>query len=690
MTENRFVNREISWLDFNARVLQEAKDENVPLIDRLRFIGIFSNNLDEFYKVRYATVKRIARVEEAKNKVFGDRPAEVLLQEITQKTIDLQKESLEILNSLHAALEKENIFFVNETEVNEEQQVFINTHFSQEIGPSLVTLMLNDIQSISRIKDSNAYLAVRLELVTESHPYLDPVQYALIEIPSSLNRFVVLPSVKGKTQVMMLDDLIRTQLSTIFDVFQCNKMEAHMVKFSRDAELDIDDDFSKSYVEKVAESVKDRSHGEAVRFVYDKEIAEDTLSLLLNRLEIDNRDSVINGGRYHNRRDYMNFPDLGRTDLRYQPLEPLPIVDFDLNRSMFSQIAVKDRLMATPYHSFAYLVKFLREAAIDPKVKSISITIYRLSKFSNVASSLVQAARNGKRVTVQIELQARFDEAANIRYAEEMKKEGIRLIFGVPGLKVHSKICIVHRLEGDKLKRYGIVSTGNFNESTAKLYTDYTLFTAYQPILKEVDKVFQFLDASYRINKYKHLVISPHKTASYFTSLIKSEIKNVESGKKGMIRLKMNSLTNYSMVESLYNASRSGVKTQLIIRGVCCLIPGVKGMSENIEVISVVDKFLEHTRLMIFENDGNPHVFISSADWMTRNIENRVEVSCPIYDAEIKSDLIANFSMTWNDNAKARILNGTTPNMYKSSSDKRQRSQIEIYNHYKNKLSLED
>jgi polyphosphate kinase len=496
--------------------------------------------------------------------------------------------------------------------------------------------------------------------------------------------------VKGKTQVMMLDDLIRTQLSTIFDVFQCNKMEAHMVKFSRDAELDIDDDFSKSYVEKVAESVKDRSHGEAVRFVYDKEIAEDTLSLLLNRLEIDNRDSVINGGRYHNRRDYMNFPDLGRTDLRYQPLEPLPIVDFDLNRSMFSQIAVKDRLMATPYHSFAYLVKFLREAAIDPKVKSISITIYRLSKLSNVASSLVQAARNGKRVTVQIELQARFDEAANIRYAEEMKKEGIRLIFGVPGLKVHSKICIVHRLEGDKLKRYGIVSTGNFNESTAKLYTDYTLFTAYQPILKEVDKVFQFLDASYRINKYKHLVISPHKTASYFTSLIKSEIKNVESGKKGMIRLKMNSLTNYSMVESLYNASRSGVKIQLIIRGVCCLIPGVKGMSENIEVISVVDKFLEHTRLMIFENDGNPHVFISSADWMTRNIENRVEVSCPIYDAEIKSDLIANFSMTWNDNAKARILNGTTPNMYKSSSDKRQRSQIEIYNHYKNKLSLED
>ena len=687
MSQNRFVNREISWLDFNARVLQEAQDENVPLIERLRFIGIFSNNLDEFYKVRYATVKRIARLEEVKNRVFGDRPAEVLLKEITNKTIALQKESLDTLNALHAALEQENIFIVREDEINEEQRAFINTYFSQEVGPSLVTLMLNNIESISRIKDINAFLAVRMELDAEKHPFLDPIQFALIEIPSSLKRFVVLPSAKGKTHVMLLDDLIRTQLSTIFDVFQSKMIEAHMVKFSRDAELDIDDDLSKSYVEKVAESVKDRSHGEAVRFVYDQDIAEDTLSLLLDRLDIDSRDSVIAGGRYHNRRDYIKFPDLGRSDLKYQPQDPLPIVDFDLHKSVFSQIATKDRLMFTPYHSFAYLVKFLREAAIDPNVKSISITIYRLSKLSNVASALIQAARNGKRVTVQIELQARFDEEANISYAEEMKKEGIRLIFGVPGLKVHSKICVVHRLEGDKLKRYGFVSTGNFNESTAKIYTDYTLFTSNQSILKEVDKVFRFLEASYRVNKYKHLVVSPHSTSSFFTSLIEQEIDHVINGKTGLIKLKMNSLTNYNIIETLYDASRAGVHIQLIVRGVCCLIPGIEGMSENIEVISVVDKFLEHTRMMIFENDGDPLVYISSADWMTRNLDNRVEVSCPIYDPDIKQDLLDTFAITWADTVKARLLNGKEPNSYKKSSSEQRRTQIDLYNHYKNKLS---
>ena len=689
MSQNRFVNREISWLDFNARVLQEAQDENVPLIERLRFIGIFSNNLDEFYKVRYATVKRIARLEEAKNKVFGDQPAEVILKEITNKTIALQKESLDILNALHAALEQENIFIVREDEINEEQRTFINTYFSQEVEPSLVTLMLNNIESISRIKDVNAFLAIRMELDAEKHPFLDPTQFALIEIPSSLKRFVVLPSAKGKTHVMMLDDLIRTQLSTIFDMFQSKAIEAHMVKFSRDAELDIEDDLSKSYVEKVAESVKDRSYGDAVRFVYDQDIAEDTLTLLLNRLEIDSRDSVIAGGRYHNRRDYIKFPDLGRSDLKYKPQDPLPIVDFYLHKSIFSQIATKDRLMFTPYHSFAYLVKFLREAAIDPNVKSISITIYRLSKLSNVASALIQAARNGKRVTVQIELQARFDEEANISYAEEMKKEGIRLVFGLPGLKVHSKICVVHRIEGDKLKRYGFISTGNFNESTAKIYTDYTLFTSNQSILKEVDKVFRFLEASYHINKYKHLIVSPQSTASFFTSLIDQEIKYVQQGKKGLIKLKMNSLTNYNIIETLYDASRAGVHIQLIVRGVCCLIPGIKGMSENIEVISVVDKFLEHTRLMIFENDGDPLVYISSADWMTRNLDNRVEVSCPIYDADIKQDLLETFAITWADNVKARLLNGNEPNIHKKSSTEQRRTQIDLYNHYKNKLNLE-
>ncbi|MGB0261066.1 MAG: polyphosphate kinase 1 [Flavobacteriaceae bacterium] len=687
MSKNQFVNREISWLDFNARVLQEAQDPNVPLIERLRFIGIFSNNLDEFFKVRYATVKRIARAEERHGKIFGERSAEDLLQEITQKTITLQQNSLETLNSLMDEMAKENIFFVNETQLTSKQKEFVNTYFNEQVGPALITLVLNDLQSIAQLNDQNAFLAVRFELDTEKHPFNDPVQYALIEIPSSVQRFVVLPSEDESTYVMMLDDLIRNQLASIFGVFDYTKIEAHMIKFSRDAELDLDDDLNKSYVEKVAESVKERSEGEPVRFVYDKEIAEDTLSLLLSRMEIDAHDSIIPGGRYHNRRDYMKFPSLGRKDLLYNSLPPLLAPDFDLNKSILAQVAVKDRLIHTPYHTFTYVVKFLREAAIDPKVKSVYITIYRLSKISNVASSLIQAARNGKRVTVQIELQARFDEAANIQYAEVMKKEGIRLIFGVPGLKVHAKTCMIQRKEGNKLKRYGFVSTGNFNESTAKLYTDYTLFTAHQPILKEIGKVFDFLEASFQIKKYKHLVTSPHHSASFFQSLIAQEIQNAQSGRPASIKIKFNSITNYPMIESLYEASRAGVKVQMIIRGVCCLVPGVEGQSENIEVISVIDRYLEHTRLIIFENNGSPKVYISSADWMTRNLHNRVEVSCPIYEEDIKQELIETFDICWKDNVKARLVNTSTNNEYRVNTESKTRTQHALYDFYKQKFA---
>ncbi len=687
MSKNQFVNREISWLDFNARVLQEAQDPNVPLIERLRFIGIFSNNLDEFFKVRYATVKRIARAEERLGKIFGEHSAEDLLQEITQKTIALQQNSLDTLNSLMGEMAKENIFFVNESQLTSKQKEFVNTYFNEQVGPALITLILNDLKSIAQLNDQNAFLAVRFELDTEKHPFNDPIQYALIEIPSSIQRFVVLPSENDATYVMMLDDLIRFQLASIFGVFAYTKIEAHMIKFSRDAELDLDDDLGKSYVEKVAESVKERSEGEPVRFVYDKEIAKDTLSLLLSRMEIDTHDSIIPGGRYHNRRDYMKFPSLGRKDLLYNSMPPLLAPDFDLNKSILAQVAVKDRLIHTPYHTFTYVVKFLREAAIDPKVKSVFITIYRLSKISNVASSLIQAARNGKRVTVQIELQARFDEAANIQYAEVMKKEGIRLIFGVPGLKVHAKICMIQRKEADGLKRYGFVSTGNFNESTAKLYTDYTLFTAHQPILKETGKVFDFLEASYQIKKYKHLVTSPHHSAAFFQSLISQEIQNARSGRPASIKLKLNSVTNYPMIVSLYEASRAGVKIQMIVRGICCLVPGVEGQSENIEVISVVDRYLEHTRLLIFENNGAPKVYISSADWMTRNLHNRVEVSCPIYEEDIKQELIEAFDICWKDNVKARLVNTNTNNEYRHNAEAKTRTQQALYDHYNQKLA---
>jgi polyphosphate kinase len=382
----------------------------------------------------------------------------------------------------------------------------------------------------------------------------------------------------------------------------------------------------------------------------------------------------------------MDFPSLGRTNLLYDKIVPLPVKGLSLEGSIFETIAKKDFLQYAPYHTFSYVVKFLREAALDPQVKAIKITIYRLAQISHVASSLINAAKNGKKVMVSMEIQARFDEEANIAYAEQMQREGVQLIFGVQGLKVHSKMCIIEREEDKKIKRYGFISTGNFNESTAKIYTDYTLFTANQRILKDVNKVFNFFEVNYKIYRFKHIITSPHYTKNKFFNLIDREINNVKEGKPGYIKLKMNSISNYPMIDKLYEASQAGVKIQMIVRGICCLVPGVKGISENIEVISIVDKFLEHTRLYVFCNNNNPLVYISSADFMTRNIENRVEVSCPIYDKDIKEELIDTFHICWNDNVKARILNKAQNNTYKRNDKPQYRSQFEAYNYLKNKL----
>ncbi|CAI8336572.1 MAG: Polyphosphate kinase [Bacteroidota bacterium] len=410
------------------------------------------------------------------------------------------------------------------------------------------------------------------------------------------------------------------------------------------------------------------------------------LDLLLDKFQIGSRDSIIPGGRYHNRRDYMKFPSLGRTDLLYDKKPPLPIKGFSLDQSILTQIAKKDFLLYTPYHSFAYVIKFLREAALDPKVKSIFITIYRLSDDSQVANALIQAARNGKQVTVQIELQARFDEESNIRYAEILKNEGVHLIFGVPSLKVHSKICLIQRQEANKLMRYGFISTGNFNESTARIYTDYTLFTVNQQLLKEVNRVFNFLEKSYKVPSHKHLLISPFTTSTGLKERIEREIGLAKEGKNALIRIKINNLTNYDMVEALYNASQAGVQIRMIVRGICCLVPGVKGISENIEVISVVDRFLEHPRMVIFENGGDRDIFISSSDWMTRNLDNRVEVSCPIYDKEIQQELVDTFELSWNDNVKSRWVNDDSKPVYRTNGAATLRSQEATYLYYYNKI----
>lgn len=680
INSNTYINREISWLQFNERVLQEAEDESVPLIERLRFLGIFSNNLDEFFKVRYATVKRIDEAGKTGKSELGGISAGELLEIITQIVIKQQSDSLEILATIHKRLEDENIHIVNETQIDESQHRFIKNYFIQHVSPALVIIILSELVKLPTLKDSAAYLAVKMVFSDQKK------QFALIEIPKTLDRFVVLPKQGPDNYIILMDDLLRYCLNDIFNIFKYESVSAHMIKITRDGELDFESDLSKSFIEKISDSVKHRQIGEPVRFVYDKTIDDETLQLLMSMMGIDAKDSVIPGGRYHNRRDYMDFPSLGRTDLLYEKIEPLPIKGLSLETSIFNNIAKKDYLLHTPYQTFSYVVKFLREAALDPKVKNIKITIYRLAQISHVASSLINAAKNGKKVTVAIELQARFDEQANIDYAEQMQTDGINLLFGVKGLKVHSKMCVIEREENNKIKRYGFLSTGNFNESTATLYTDYTLFTSDQRILKDVVKVFDFFETNYRIFRYKHIIVSPHYTKSKLFKLIDSEIENVKNGKPAFIKLKLNSLSSYMMVDKLYEASRAGVKIQMIVRGICCLVPGIKGMSENIEVISIIDKFLEHTRLLVFCNNNDPKIYISSADWMSRNIENRVEVTCPIYDQDIKNELLDVFDIAWNDNVKARLLCGTHENKYRHNNLPKVRSQFEIYNYYVNKL----
>ncbi len=692
---NPYIDREKSWLTFNARVLQEAADQNVPLLDRLRFLGIFSNNLDEFFRVRYAAIRRMSLENIDTKPILGDISAEQLLKDITEIVIEHQSESLRILNDIEKKLEKEGIYIINEKEINKEQEAFIKDFFIQKVSPELVTIMLNDLVEFPLIKDTSGYLAVKLVMKKNKSGIISQllndreIRYAIVEIPKTINRFVVLPTNSEKQHIILLDDVIRYSIDSIFNIFDYESIDAHMIKITRDAQLEFDSDLSKSFIEKISYSVKERRVGEPVRFVYDQAIDNDTLEFFLNRMKIDSSDSIIPGGRYHNRRDYMDFPNLGRYDLLYKQNVPLPIQGLTLDGSMLESIKEKDYLLHAPYQSFSYVIRFLREAALDPKVQSIKITLYRLSKNSQIVSSLINAAKNGKKVTVQIELQARFDEASNISYAEQMQEEGINLIFGVKGLKVHSKICVVERVENEEMTRYGFISTGNFSESSAKIYTDVTLFTSNSKILKDISKVFEFFEVNYRVHRYKHLIVSPHYTRSRFVKLIDREIKNALEGKPAYINLKMNSLSDYKMIDKLYDASMAGVKIKLIIRGICCLVPGVKKLSENIEAISIVDNYLEHSRVFIFGNNDNPEVFISSADFMTRNIDARVEVTCPIYDEEIKKDLIDTFEIGWKANVKARLHSDKFENLYRKRGDEKPfRAQQEMYKYYQNKLEV--
>ena len=677
MKKYTFKNRELSWLDFNERVLQEAADITVPLIERLRFIGIFSNNLDEFYKVRYATVKRLALSKEGVKKFYKGENAKDLLNLITERAIELQNRSNLILDFILKDLEKENIFIVDEQAIPKDSISYIKSFFLDKIQPKLKIVLLNEKDDFPQLSESSCFLIIKVESKNKN------LNYAIIQFPDEFERFIVIKNQDVK-YVIMIDDIIRYHLFEIFKIFNPSNISANMIKFSRDAELDFDDDISKSYLEKISQSVKDRLKGDPLRFVYDKEIDPNTLKFLLEKMNINSEiDSVIPGGKYHNKKDYMNFPILNN-DLAYDKIEQLVIKDFYKHKTVFESIDQRDFLVHTPFHKFNHILTFLSEASIDPEVKRICITIYRLSKLSSVANTLINAAKNGKEVVVQIELQARFDETNNIDYAKLMQYQGVKLIFGIPTLKVHAKVCVVEKLINNKILKYGFISTGNFNESTAKIYTDFTIFTSNQSLLDEISNVFEFFSLNYKKFKYEKLIISPYNTKKFFKSLIKNEIKNAKRGKDAFIKIKLNNITNYEMVEELYKAADEGVKIYLIVRGICCLVPNQKNTHNNIELISIVDKFLEHTRMFIFCNNGKNKTYISSADWMTRNLDNRVEVTIPIEDEKISNQLNDIFSIYWNDNQKSRYVNSENNNEYRKNKLGIIRSQSQVYNYHNN------
>lgn len=681
-TRSNIIARDISWLLFNERVLQEACDENNPLIERLRFIGIFSNNMDEFFRVRYASIKRLSQISNSPKRRLGGLTPIDLLGTISEMTSKMQARAEEISDELLHKLEKQGISFVDEKTLTTGQQAFVRKYFIEKVSPSVFTLILNEDTELPEMKDKAIYLAIKLVRDAEG----EKPQYALIEIPSDLvGRFVELPKY-GNQYVMYLEDLIRYNLAYIFFVYEFDRIDAHIVKITRDAELDLDDDVSKGFLEKMTKSVKGRRTGDPVRLVHDEGICPDLLEFLTSRMNLDNLDKLVAGGRYHNKKDFINFPDLGSKDLEFKALPQMNHPDLDMDRSILNVLRRKDVLLFLPYHSFSYLIRTLREAAIDPNVTSINITLYRVANKSRIISALINAAKNGKQVTVVIELRARFDEAANIKYTQELQAEGVQVIFGVPGLKVHSKMFLITRKNGDKIQRFASIGTGNYNESSSKFYTDYHLMTSNKEITKEVEMIFDFLQKNYKINKYHHLLVSPHDTRKSFIRLIDNEIEHAKKGNPSGITIKMNSLCDVKLIDKLYEASSYGVQIKLIIRGICSLIPGVKGMSENIQAISILDRFLEHTRVIVFENGGDPKYFIASADWMQRNLDYRVEVSAPVYDENIKRQLRDHLDIIWKDNVKARWFNEEQNNEYRSIKGPRIRSQYALHDYVKKQL----
>ena len=673
-----YLERDISWMYFNERILQEATREHVPLLERMSFLGIYSNNLDEFFRVRMASQSRIAECTD-RSAARESEHAKKVIKQINKLNAQYAKAYSKAVDEVTEALRRENIFLVTDTELTPEQQDFIHDYYHSKLSGLIVPVWFSAIKMLDYENDEDIYLAVK---VTRHEPKTVS-DYAFLELPvAQCGRFVRLPDHEGKSYLMYLDDAVRHCLPFIFEGLGYTGYEAYTFKFTRDAEMEIDNDLRTGMLQKISKGVKSRKRGEPLRVLYDARMPKDLLKRVLRKLDLDSLDTVLAGGRYQNHKDFMKFPDCGRGDLRYPAWPPILKRELDGPESLIRRIQEKDRFLHVPYHSFDSFIRLLQEAAVSKEVDSIKMTLYRLAKESKVVKALIGAARNGKKVTVVIELLARFDEASNINWSKRMQEAGIKVIFGVEGLKVHSKLVHIGMKHGTDV---ACISTGNFHEGNARTYTDCMLMTASRRLVKDVDSVFSFIERPYSPIRFKELLVSPNEMKNKFVTLINNEIKNKKSGKPAYIKIKINHITDPVMVEKLYEASRAGVDIDLLVRGNCSLVTGIPDVSDHIRIHGIIDRYLEHSRIFVFAAGGEERVFIGSADWMTRNLDHRVEVVTPIYDPAIKEEMKRIVDYGFRDTLQARIVDGEGKNLFCEAPEGEPpfRSQEALYEYYR-------
>ncbi|MBL7719769.1 MAG: polyphosphate kinase 1 [Flavipsychrobacter sp.] len=678
--------RDISWLAFNARVLQEAKDTSNHIYDRLRFLGIFSNNLDEFFRVRVATLSKMARVGKAAKVHLEDNP-EKILRKIQRLVLTQQAEFDKTYNEIIKELEKGGIRMRNEKQLNATQRKFVTTYFDEKARTQIVPLMIESIPQIPLLRDKSIYMACVLG--DSKNPMAH--RYALIEIPTRvLPRFVILPSSGQTTDIILLEDIIRFSLPHLFAAFGFDKFMGFIIKVTRDAELELDNDVNTNLIDEIEKGLKNRKKGRATRFVYDRTIDPTLLDYLIKRLNLAKKDNLIPGGRIHNFKDFMDFPAQVFHDLHQRPKpfvhpllkQPCRIMDV-MDR--------QDVMLHFPYHSFDSIIDLLREAAIDPYVQSIKIALYRLAKDSKIVNALINAVRNGKQVTAILELRARFDEEANLMWSERLMEEGVNVIYGLPDMKVHAKVCVIKKRAFNKTRQYGFVSTGNLNENTAQYYGDHMLLTTNRNILADINRIFAFMESPAgkleSLKACKTLPVAPVTMRKHFMNLVNKEIRAAAKGKTATMLLKMNSLVDVDFVNKLYEAAKADVDIKMIIRGICCAYTEQKAFHGHMSAISIIDQYLEHARVFVFHNGGKREVYISSADWMVRNLDHRIEAACPIFDKDIQQELIDILQIQLAENVKGRILDNEQSNEYvqRQPGEAQVRSQLAIYKYLHNK-----